>query len=182
MGGELKEKARPFLIKWTGDPKQGLTKTCRWPRQTNYLVFLQQPSDITDLSSAACGEGWWQIAVPGLHTQLSRTKALQVSTPLYIKAFYWLCFVAEIATPTPTSIVSSRYFLQLNPIPFLNTFLINGGFLFLFFPLCYFSGEHFSTSSRLYPGQLLASPPVNAALIPRKEDWVVQSSLSILRQ
>lgn len=38
--------------------------------------------------------------------------------------------------------------------------------------------RYFSTSSKLYPGQLLASPPVNRTLVPRKENWVVQSSLS----
>lgn len=46
-------------MKWTGDPKQGLTKT--------HLVSLQQSSDVADLSSTACG-GWWQMVAPGLHT------------------------------------------------------------------------------------------------------------------
>lgn len=48
-----KKKARPFLIIRTGNPKQCLVKTCRWPKQTDCLMSLQQSSDISDLINAA---------------------------------------------------------------------------------------------------------------------------------
>lgn len=136
MGGELKEKARPFLIKWTGDPKQGLTKTCRWPRQTNYLVFLQQPGDITDLSSAACGAGWWQIAVPGLHAQLSRTKALQGVNPTLHKGILLTLFCCRDCHPYSHLNYLIKVFFTIKPNSLLKEMSDKWWIFGVFFPHC----------------------------------------------
>lgn len=122
------------------------TKTCRWPRQTNHLVSLQQLSEVTDFSSATCREGRWQIAVSWPPYPTQENKALRSLATPYMKTFYWPNFVIEPDSPTFYLSCLIKTFLKLNTIPFLNKVLINA----VFFTVLLFLG-YFSISSRWVP-------------------------------
>lgn len=144
MGGELKEKSQTFsnYKNWWS---QAVIDQDMYMAQADWLFGVSSAIMWNTRFDQCClGEGWWQITASWPPHPAQQKESPWLLIPSYIKTLYGPCFVLEHSTSILALIVSSKYGLQLNTVPFLKKVLTNA----VFFPVLLF-WKYFSTSSYL---------------------------------